>query len=135
MRSSKVQSFIITIVCLDNLISETGQNFSILIGNGWSVRITSISMPDYFVFRLHSVPLMLLSWYRSKMISIRDLSLDNCINVHHKGLNESRKVCFIGWDFACVSREVNNHHPVVESSWKRFWTPSFKQFLQLCCKV
>ena len=92
MRSSKVQSFIITVVCLDSLISETGQNFSISIGSGWSVRITSISMPGYFVCRLHSVPLMLLSCYRSKMISICELSLDNCINVHHKGLHESRKV-------------------------------------------
>ena len=35
MRSSKVQSFIITVVCLDSLISETGQNFSISIGSGW----------------------------------------------------------------------------------------------------
>lgn len=65
---------------------------SISIGSGWSVWITSVSMPGGFARRLCSVLLMLLSWYRSKMISICELPLDNCINVHHKGLHESRKV-------------------------------------------
>ena len=101
MWSSKLQNFIVTAVCLnpfnenrwyDTLSSETGQNFSISIRSDWSVRITLISVLGNFARRLRSVRLMLSSWYRSKVISICVLPLDDCINVGHKGLHRSKKV-------------------------------------------
>lgn len=76
----------------DPLFFETGQKFYISIRSGWSFRITLVSMPGYFARRLRSVPLMLLSRYRSKTISIRVLPLDDSINVDHKWLHKSKNV-------------------------------------------
>ena len=106
----------------ETLFSETSQNFSVPIGSGWSVRTTSLSMPSDFARRLHSVPLMLLSI----RISVHLLSM-----LTTSGYINQRKSCqcyFLDWDFMCVFHEVNNHHPLFGSSWKRLWTPSFKHF-------
>ena len=98
---------------------------------GWPVRVTLISMPGDIARRLRYVHLMLLSWYRSKVISIRVLSLDNYINVDHELLHKSKKVFKFAFLVGTL-RAYSMKSIIIIRLWPfTSWTGrhSFKQFL------